>query len=176
MGHATAIPAPAQPGARTFVSRVEPAAVVQVNVDGTASLYLGDSAGECAAHASRATVLRVLLDYTVTLGRDVTVLIRQYDGRTAAHEVRPNGTVTRLRSPTSASVVNQPTQQHLRNARPAGVAGATSQARLVCPTRWSAVKRWLTRTGSLLIVVSILLVLLISIAVMLAAALLWMES
>ena len=175
MSLATLSAVPALPGGPGPASPTQPTAVVEVNADGTASLHLGDSVAEHATRSSRATVLRMLLDDAVTLGRNVTVLTRHFDGRTAAHEIRPDGTMSRLRTPEPVLLGNQDTQRHQRDARPVRASGAASQAPHAHPSLWPAVKRWLTRNGSLLIVLSILLVLLASIAVMLAAALLWMQ-
>lgn len=175
MSLATHSAVPALPGGRGPVSPTHPTAVVEVNADGTASLHLGDSMAEHATHASRASVLRMLLDHAMTLGRNVTVLTRHFDGRAALHEIRPDGTMSRLRTPAPVLLGDQVTQRHHRGERPVRAAGAASHAPHVRPSRWSAVKRWVRRNGSLLIVVSILLVLLASIAILLAAALLWMR-
>ena len=175
MSLATLSAVPALPGGRGPASTTQPTAVVEVNADGTASLHLGDSMAEHATHASRATVLGILLDHTATRGRNVTVLTRHFDGRTAAHEIRPDGTMRRLRTPEPVLLGNQVPRRHHQGERPVQASGAASQTPHVRPSRWSAVKRWVTRNDSLLIVVSILLVLLASIAVMLTAALLWMQ-
>ena len=175
MSLATLSAVPALPGGPGPASPTQPTAVVEVNADGTASLHLGDSMAEHATHASRASVLRMLLDHAVTLGRNVTVLTRHFDGRAAVHEIRPDGTMSRLRTPAQVLLGDKVTQRHRRGERPVRAAGAACHAPHVRPSRWSAMTRWVTRNDSLLIVLSILLVLLASIAVMLAAALLWMQ-
>jgi hypothetical protein len=136
MSLATFSAVPAQPGGRRPASPTQPTAVVEVNADGAASLQLGDSMAEHATHASRATVLGILLDHTATCGRNVTVLTRHFDGRAAAHEIRPDGTMSRLRTPEPVLLGNQVAQRHQRDAKPVRASGAASQAPHAHPSLW----------------------------------------
>jgi hypothetical protein len=154
---------------------IENAAIVQINVDGTASLYLGDSMNEYAYRGSPGTVLRVLLDYTATLGRNVTILTRHSDGRTSAHELRPTGTVAPLLPPRALRPEQHRPECRPRESRLARLAHAASELQRARRQSWAAVKRWLRRHSSFLVVAHILLVLAASITVLLIAALLWMQ-
>lgn len=67
---------------------------MQVASDGTATLYLGTKLVEHAVDVSSAAVIRVLLDYTATIEKSVTVTTQLHDGKWTRHRLDPDGTIT----------------------------------------------------------------------------------
>jgi hypothetical protein len=120
---------------------------VHVNADGTATMCLGATVPRHVLRGSAADILRMLLDYTATLGREVIVLATQCNGRRTMHQLHPNGTATTLR-PLVVSPL--PAEPHVRKRRRMSplrrwprLVPALRQSRRVLPSAWSASKKWL---------------------------------
>jgi hypothetical protein len=122
-------------------------AVVEVDDTGAGTLHLDGQLVDHVIEAQPRLVVWVLLDYAATVSRDLTVLTRYADGRNAVHQLRPDGTVARLRRPsTSPDSAGAPGREHRCSSQRMGRA-ANPRYRALVATAWKWSRRWLRAHG-----------------------------
>lgn len=121
-------------------------AVIDIDDTGTGTLHLDDQLVHHIIGAQPRLVVRVLLDYITTMGRDLTVLTRHADGHKTAHQLHPDGTVAPLRQPTSTDPASPPGWESRRSSERM-VRAANPQDRARVATAWKGSRRWLVGHG-----------------------------
>ena len=134
-------------------------AVVDINDTGAGTLHLD---GQPVAHIVQAQprlVMRVLLDHTAAVNRNLTVLTRYADGHSAVHQLHPDGTVALLRPPSTWSDSASPPGREQRHSDEWKVRAANSRARALVATAWKQSRRWLVDHGQWLMLCAQILLL-----------------
>jgi hypothetical protein len=119
-------------------------AVIAIDGTGTGTLHLDGQRVDHIVDAQPHLVVRVLLDYATTVGRDLTVLTRYADGQKTAYQLRPDGTVAPLRQPTSTDSVGPPGQESRRSSE---LMGANSRDLALVASAWTWLRSSLVGHG-----------------------------
>jgi hypothetical protein len=143
--------APARPRSETpmLVPPGANTAVVHIDGDGTATVSLDGTPTGHLVRASAADVLRVLLNHTATVGREVTVLTTQCGGRRTLHRLHSDGTATPVRpAPACPMAPEHRTREHQHPPRHGlELLAAIRPGHRVFLSAGSASKKWLATHG-----------------------------
>ena len=141
-------------------------AVIDLDDTGTATLHLDGQPLDHIVEAQPRRIVRVLLDHTATVNRNLTVLTRYADGHHAVHQLHPDGTVAPLRRPTSTDSVGLPGRESRRSSE---LMGANSRARARVASAWTWSRRRLVGHGLWLMLCTQILLLVGSLTFMVVA-------
>jgi hypothetical protein len=151
----------------TLTSRAD-FAVIDIDGTGLGTLHVDNQLVDHIVDAQPRLVVRVLLDYATTVGRDLTILTRYADGQKAAHQLRPDGTVAPLRQPTSTDSVVPPGREFRRSSERM-VRAVGARDRSLAATAWTWSRRWLIGHGLWLMLCTQILLLVGSLTYMVVA-------